>query len=103
MTIARIEFTNSQYVRAWGKNPRGEGGWAFAEVQSRDALDRDVIDGTLQFFYGTLTEAKKQARAHYATSGCVCTSFEKIPGCTVCHWATGQTQLPARKIVAVLS
>lgn len=47
-----IEFSNSEYLKAYGKNPRGEGQWAFS-------LGRY---GRTIFWFGSLTKAKAAVR-----------------------------------------
>lgn len=53
-----MTFSNRDYIAEHGKNPRGYGSWAFAT--KRNAKDEDIFWAT-----GTLTEAKKAAKAHF--------------------------------------
>lgn len=48
-------FSTIKYQRAHFKLPRGKGNWAFQIGKSED--------DDMYFFFGTLTEAKKQASA----------------------------------------
>ena len=54
----KIEFRNDEYIKATGKAPRGTGSWAFAASRNPDPMD-------VKFFFGTLAEAKAQAKAYY--------------------------------------
>ena len=49
----KVEFSTRKYEFSHGKTPRGTGGWGFYPVGNPD---------TVAFFYGSLTEAKRQAR-----------------------------------------
>ena len=62
----KIEFTDSQYVRSHGHSPRGRGRWAFQPTTGYEAYDRQMINEPEFWATGTLTEAKRKARAHYA-------------------------------------
>jgi len=64
------EFTNSDYERTHGKSPRGEGGWAFQRSSARTAFSRERY-GEVEFFYGTLTVARKQAKQTMSDSSFV--------------------------------
>ena len=55
----KIEFSNRAYERSHGKMPKGTGMWGFA-------LHSNPEPDEMQFFYGSLTQAKAQAKAHYA-------------------------------------
>lgn len=44
-----IEFSNSKYLRVYGKNPRGEGQWYFMLGNN----------GRMIPWFGTLSDAKK--------------------------------------------
>ena len=57
--MSKPAFSNSDYVWEHGKNPRGIGDWAFAT--SRHPKQEDIF-----WYFGTLTEAKKQAEKHFA-------------------------------------
>jgi hypothetical protein len=57
-----VRFDNSAFVAAHGKNPSGFGRWAFGLNRNTDAL-------AAFFANGTLTQAKAQARAHFAQLG----------------------------------
>lgn len=56
------KFTADAYRRTNGKDPKGYGTWAFQRSTTRNAYWGDLY-GELEFFAGTLTEAKKAARA----------------------------------------
>lgn len=60
------EFTTSPYERSHGKAPRGNGSWAFQRSTTRVAFAGDLY-GEVEFYNGTLTEAKKQARKNMLT------------------------------------
>jgi len=53
-----MTFSNRDYIEEHGKNPRGYGMWAFATKRSADVSD-------IFWFTGSLTEAKKAAKAHF--------------------------------------
>ncbi len=54
----KIEFRNDEYIKANGTAPKGTGMWAFADK-------RNPAPEKIQFFYGTLSQAKAQAKAYY--------------------------------------
>ena len=58
----KIETTTRAFLRSHGKEPKGRGSWAFQAATNWTAFDRELV-GELKFYYGTLTEAKKQAIA----------------------------------------
>lgn len=55
MHTQRVEVSTTSYVFAHGKEPRGQGGWAFFGVRNGQRVEEPV------FFDGTFTEARKQA------------------------------------------
>lgn len=55
----RPKFDDREYRRSHMKSPRGRGSWAF------QAIGDGGLVGDVVFFSGTLTEAKKQAAAHF--------------------------------------
>ena len=59
-----IDFETIEYERAHGKLPRGRGSWAFCPRQNYNAPN--YLDHVM-WFNGTYTEAKKRARAYFAT------------------------------------
>jgi len=54
-----MEFNTREFEFAHGHKPRGTGGWAFAA--SRNATPEKVF-----WAHGTFSEAKAQARKHFA-------------------------------------
>lgn len=58
----KTKFTTSQFERSHGRKPKGFGGWAFSRSTSASAFESDLF-GEVEFFSGTLTEAKKLAAA----------------------------------------
>jgi hypothetical protein len=55
-------FTTAAFERSHGRKPRGRGEWGFQQSASHRAFFEDLT-GEMQFFRGTLTEAKAQAVA----------------------------------------
>jgi hypothetical protein len=64
-TAGAVHFCARPYERSHWKPPRGRGSWAFCSYEG------GVEQGEPVFFSGTLTAAKKQARAHFAAQGVV--------------------------------
>jgi hypothetical protein len=62
----QVLFDTMPYEKSHGKQPRGQGGWAFidAQYERRD----DYLD-FVKFFYGSYAVAKRQAREHFAALG----------------------------------
>lgn len=58
-------FTTSPYERSHGKRPQGTGSWAFQRTTTDVAFDGDLY-GKIEFFTGTLSEAKKQCKSFFA-------------------------------------
>lgn len=56
------EFTAAAFVRSHRRSPKGRGSWAFQRTVRSTAFDAELF-GPIEFFTGTLTEAKKAARA----------------------------------------
>lgn len=54
----KIEFRNDEYIKAHGKTPKGKATWGFADKPNPLPWDS-------RFFYGTLTQAKEQAKDYY--------------------------------------
>lgn len=54
----KIEFRNDEYIKVTGSTPKGTGTWAFSNSRNPDPME-------IKFFYGTLTQAKAQAKAYY--------------------------------------
>jgi hypothetical protein len=57
--------TTAQYRRTHGKDPRGQGTWAWQRSRTRNAYSGDTY-GDTEFFDGTYTEARKQAQAAHS-------------------------------------
>jgi len=55
-----LPFDDRDYRRSHMKAPRGTGSWAF------QAIGDTGLRGDIVFFFGTLTDAKRQATAHFA-------------------------------------
>ena len=51
-------FDTIEYEISTGKKPKGRGMWAFSTRRHPEPEE-------IKFFYGTLTEAKKQAKAAF--------------------------------------
>lgn len=66
-----MEFTSSLFYRVHGKGPRGRGSWGFQPSRSFTAFDDELITGPVYFAApdSTYSEAKAQARRHYAEHG----------------------------------
>jgi hypothetical protein len=54
-------FTVVPYLRSHGRSPRGRGVWAFQRARNASAFSYD-LNGPVEFFSGSLAEAKKLAR-----------------------------------------
>jgi hypothetical protein len=61
-TTTATEFTTSAFVRSHGRQPRGTGTWAFQRATRHTAFSSELV-GEVEFFHGTLTEAKAKAKA----------------------------------------
>lgn len=61
-----LTFTTANFVRSTGKQPRGRGSWAFRRSATATAFDRD-LSGDVEFFNGTLSEAKSALKSTGAT------------------------------------
>lgn len=57
-----LRFTTRQFERTHGRKPKGFGNWAFQQVTAETAFDHERV-GRVEFFTGTLTEAKAKAKA----------------------------------------
>lgn len=57
-------FTTSPYRRTHGQAPRGTGGWAFQATSHDTAFPWETY-GDVYTWFGTFTEARKQARTHF--------------------------------------
>ncbi len=56
-----MEFIINAYIFEHGKRPGGVGGWAFS-------LHKNPQPAQIFWVRGTYAEAKKQARAHFASA-----------------------------------
>tara|TARA_R110000824_G_C14889720_1_gene644298 strand:- start:179 stop:391 length:213 start_codon:yes stop_codon:yes gene_type:complete len=63
-------FTTSPFERSHGRKPKGFGMWAFQPATRQTAFDAELT-GEVEFFTGTLTEAKAQARKHFTQAALV--------------------------------
>lgn len=70
----KTTFHTDEYVRAHGKNPRGDGRWAF-RITGSDGLGSWTTLDECCFFSGTLTSAKRAAKDH---GSCVGSSIGRI-------------------------
>lgn len=57
--MAAIKFDDREYRRSHMKAPRGRGSWAF------QAYGDAGLCGEIVFFFGSLSEAKVEARKHF--------------------------------------
>ena len=57
--MKKITFSTRAYERSHFSKPKGTGMWGFA-------LHSNPEPDEMQFFYGSLTQAKAQAKAYYA-------------------------------------
>ena len=64
-TTALPTFTDRAFVRSTGRSPRGTGHWAFQASTRESAFDSDLV-GEIEFFVGTLSNARSEARRHFA-------------------------------------
>ncbi len=60
----KTTFTTRQFERTWGSKPKGFGTWAFQATTTQTAFDSERT-GEIQFFTGTLTEARNEARRSF--------------------------------------
>ncbi len=60
---SQVDVSNRPYERSHLTEPRGRGSWAFCSYTG------GVEEGSPVFFSGTLTEAKRAARKHFAALG----------------------------------
>lgn len=63
-----VEFTERPYLRSHGTAPRGRGVWAFSASSTVAAFDADLF-GPVCTWSGTLTSARREARAHFGALG----------------------------------
>lgn len=64
-TMNKAAATTAAYRRSHGKDPRGQGSWAFQRSTTRNAYVADTY-GPTNFFSGTYTEARRKAEAAHA-------------------------------------
>lgn len=64
MSNLNLRFNANEYVRSHGKNPRGRGIWAFAEVQTNGTGDPIFTPRSM-----TLTAAKTWFREYLKAQG----------------------------------
>lgn len=57
-----VTFTTRQFERTHGRKPKGFGHWAFQRTTRETAFEGELV-GEVEFFSGTLTEAKAAAKA----------------------------------------
>lgn len=60
------QFSNSEYIRSHGRNPKGTGTWIFAVDEWKQGRPNRIWEFPV---YGTLTEAKKLAAAAAKADG----------------------------------
>ena len=53
--------TTRAFTRSSGRSPRGYGSWGFQRSTTEAAYDGDLY-GEMEFFQGTLTEARREAK-----------------------------------------
>ena len=57
-------FTTAPFERSHGRKPKGHGDWAF-QAATRDTAFESELTGEVQFFNGTFTEARAEARRFF--------------------------------------
>jgi len=62
----KLTFTDRAFVRSHGRSPRGTGCWAFCRTTTQVAFEADLL-GEVEFYSGTLTEAKAALKADGGT------------------------------------
>jgi len=57
-------FTTAPFERSHGRKPKGHGDWAF-QAATRDTAFESELTGEVEFFNGTFTEARAEARRFF--------------------------------------
>ena len=65
-TTTRTEVTTAAFERTHGRKAKGHGNWAFQAATHRTAFESELT-GEVQFFTGTFTEARAEARQAFNT------------------------------------
>ncbi len=60
------KFTTRQFERTHGRTPKSFGAWAFQAATHETAFESELT-GEVQFFTGTFTEARAEARQAFNT------------------------------------
>jgi hypothetical protein len=60
-----VEFSTREYEMAHGKQPRGQGSWAFCPAQAYNLTN--YLDH-VKWFSGTFAQARKQAKEHFGAN-----------------------------------
>ena len=60
----KVKFTTRQFERTHGRTPKGFGAWAF-QATTHDTAFESELTGEVQFFTGTFTEARAEARRFF--------------------------------------
>ena len=62
----KVKFTTASFERSHGRQPKGFGAWAF-QTTTHDTAYESELTGEVQFFTGTFTEARNEARQAFNT------------------------------------
>jgi hypothetical protein len=62
--LTTTAFTTAPFERSHGRKPKGYGAWAFQAATCDTAFDSELI-GEVEFFTGTFTEARVEARRFF--------------------------------------
>ncbi len=78
----KVKFTTAPFERTHGRTPKGFGAWAFQATTSETAFDSELT-GEVQFFTGTFTEARANARRFFGNPASAVTDVEAVFGINV--------------------
>tara|TARA_Y100000310_G_scaffold268551_1_gene281198 strand:+ start:38 stop:319 length:282 start_codon:yes stop_codon:yes gene_type:complete len=75
----KIKFTTSPFERSHGHKPKGYGAWAFQVATHDTAYEAELI-GDVEFFTGTFTQARAEARRFFSNPASAVTDVEAVFG-----------------------
>ena len=75
----KVKFTTAPFERTHGRTPKGFGAWAF-QATTHDTAFESELTGEVQFFTGTFTEARAEARRFFGNPAWAMTDVEAVFG-----------------------
>ena len=79
ITKMSTTFTTAPFERSHGRKPKGHGDWAF-QAATRDTAFDSELTGEVQFFTGTFTKARAEARRFFGNPAWAMTDVEAVFG-----------------------